>query len=231
MQKMLKTNKTHRTRLLIVGAVVALILILDQVVKVWVKTRYMNEPGGGFNILGNWFVLEYIENQGMAFGTTFGSQVWHKLALSIFRLGAITGMIIYLFKQSKKGAKLEFLIIIGLILAGATGNLIDSMIYDFVFPYDPCMGFNHLEGSGIITDCGIFGQIETRHTGFLMGNVVDMFKFQALWPQWMPVLGGKEVFPAIWNVADGAISVGVVTMLFRQRAYFPKERNKIEESL
>jgi len=226
---MLKINNISKKNLLIVGALVALILILDQAIKIWVKTRYLNEPGGGFNLLGDWFVLEYIENQGMAFGTTFGNKIWHKLALSIFRLGAITGMIIYLFKQSKKGAKLEFLIVIGLILAGATGNLIDSMFYDFLFPYDPCMGFNHLEGSGIKTDCGIFGEIETRHTGFLLGNVVDMFKFQALWPQWVPGLGGREVFPAIWNLADASISVGVVTMLIRQRVYFPKEKKEEEE--
>jgi signal peptidase II len=230
MQKMLKINNTSKKNLLIVGALVALILILDQAIKVWVKTRFLNEPGGGFNLLGDWFVLEYIENQGMAFGTTFGNKVWHKLALSIFRLGAITGMIIYLFKQSNKGAKLEFLIVIGLILAGATGNLIDSMCYDFMFPYDPCMGFNHLAGSGIKTDCGIFGEIETRHTGFLLGNVVDMFKFHALWPEWVPVLGGKEVFPAIWNLADASISVGVITMLFRQRVYFPKDKKEEEET-
>jgi signal peptidase II len=227
MQKMPKTDKNHLSRLAIVGGIVFIILILDQIIKVWVKLRFSNDPGGGFNILGNWFVLEYIENQGMAFGTTFGSQVWHKLALSIFRLAAITGMVIYLFKQASKGAKLEFLIVVGLILAGATGNLIDSMVYDFFFTYDPCMGFNHLAGSGIKTDCGIFGVIETRHTGFLMGNVVDMFKFQALWPQWIPLVGGREVFPAIWNVADASISVGVVTMLIRQRTYFPKEK-KVE---
>ena len=215
-----------KKNLVIVGAVVALILFLDQFIKVYIKSHFA--AGESVSVFGDWFVLEYLENQGMAFGTTFGNKIWHKLALSIFRIVAITGMTYYLIKQAKQGAKRELLIVIGLIVAGATGNLIDSMFYDFVFPYDPCMGFNHLEGSGVLTDCGIFGEIETRHTGFLLGNVVDMFKFQAFWPEWLPWLGGKEVFPAIWNLADGAISVGVIMVFIRQRNYFPKE--KVENS-
>ena len=160
----------------------------------------------------------------MAFGTTFGSGMWAKLALSIFRIVAISGIAIYWFKQAKAGMKLEFLIAIGFIFAGATGNLIDSMVYDFIFPYDPCMIFNHMPGSGIVSNCGFLGEIETRHTGFLLGNVVDMFQFNFTWPTWVPVVGGNEVFPAVWNVADASISIGVLLVLFRQRAYFPKEK-------
>jgi signal peptidase II len=227
MQRMHKTSNSVKKNLVIVGAVVALILFLDQCIKVYIKSHFA--PGETVSIFGDWFVLEYLENQGMAFGTTFGNKIWHKLALSIFRIIAISGMTFYLIKQAKQGAKRELLIVIGLIVAGATGNLIDSMFYDFVFPYDPCMGFNHLEGSGVITDCGIFGEIETRHTGFLLGNVVDMFKFQAFWPEWLPWLGGKEVFPAIWNLADASISVGVIMVFIRQRSYFPKEKGDAEE--
>jgi signal peptidase II len=222
MRKMHKANNHFRKHLIIVGAIVALILILDQTIKIYIKTHF--SPGESVPVFGSWFSLEYLENQGMAFGTTFGNKMWHKLALSIFRIVAITGMAVYLIRQAKKGVRLELLIVIGLILAGATGNLIDSMFYDFIFPYDPCMGFNHLEGSGIKTDCGIFGEIETRYTGFLLGNVVDMFKFQAFWPEWIPVLGGREVFPAIWNFADASISVGVILIFIRQRSYFPKEK-------
>ncbi|MFO0496270.1 MAG: signal peptidase II [Flavobacteriia bacterium] len=216
-----------KKNLVIVGAVVALILFLDQFIKVYIKSHFA--PGESVSIFGDWFILEYLENQGMAFGTTFGNKIWHKLALSIFRIVAITGMTFYLIKQAKQGAKRELLIVIGLIVAGATGNLIDSMFYDFVFPYDPCMGFNHLEGSGVVTDCGIFGEIETRHTGFLLGNVVDMFKFQAFWPEWLPWLGGKEVFPAIWNLADASISVGVIMVFILQRSYIPKEKGDAEK--
>ena len=180
-------------------------------------------PGEVRPLIGNWFLLDYIENPGMAFGTTFGSSMWHKLALSIFRIFAIIGICYYWVQQAKRGVKREFLIAVGLILAGATGNLIDSMFYDFAFKYDPCIGYNHLAGSGIKTDCGFFGTIETRHTGFLLGNVVDMFKFQAHWPQWIPWIGGAEVFPAIWNLADFSISSGIILIFIRQKKYFPKE--------
>jgi signal peptidase II len=210
-----------KKNLILVGTIVVLILFLDQLLKVYIKTNFM--PGEVRPLIGNWFLLDYIENPGMAFGTTFGSSMWHKLALSIFRIFAIIGICYYWVQQAKRGVKREFLIAVGLILAGATGNLIDSMFYDFAFKYDPCIGYNHLAGSGIKTDCGFFGTIETRHTGFLLGNVVDMFKFQAHWPQWIPWIGGAEVFPAIWNLADFSISSGIILIFIRQKKYFPKE--------
>jgi signal peptidase II len=213
-----------KKKLLIVSIIVLAVLAIDQIIKIYVKTHFSTietEP-----ILGNWLVMEYIENQGMAFGTKFGSQVWHKLALSLFRIAAIAGITYYWFKQARSGARMEFLIAIGLILAGATGNLIDSMFYDFIFEYDPCMAFNRLEGSGVISDCGFLGEVETRHTGFLMGNVVDMFKFSGTWPDWMPWLGGSQVFPAIWNIADGSITIGVIMVFIRQRKYFPKKKKQ-----
>lgn len=216
-----------KKKLLVVTLSVAIILTLDQIIKVYIKTHFA--PGESVGVFGDWFVLEFIENQGMAFGTTFGSAMWAKLALSLFRIVAISALIYYWIKQYKKGAKLEFLFAIGLVFAGATGNLIDSMFYDFIFAYDPCMPFNHLEGSGIFSECGWFGLVETRHTGFLFGNVVDMFKFQAYWPSWMPYLAGKEVFPAIWNLADASITIGVVMIFIRQKAYFPK-KDKQEET-
>jgi signal peptidase II len=151
--------------------------------------------------------------------------MWAKLGLSLFRIAAIVGIGYYWLKMARKGMRTELLIAIGFIFAGATGNLIDSMFYDFVFPFDGCISFNHMEGSGNWVKCKtIFGEsrVETRHTGFLLGNVVDMFQFNMTWPQWMPWLGGKEVFPAIWNIADGSITVGVLMILLRQRAYFKK---------
>lgn len=212
-----------KKNLIIVGVVVTLILFFDQYLKVYIKTNF--KPGEQFPLLGDWLILDYVENPGMAFGTTFGTSMWHKLALSIFRIVAIFGIGYYWFLQAKKGVKREFLIAVGLILAGATGNLIDSMFYDFIFKdsYDPCMSYNLLEGSGIKVNCGFLGERETRYTGFLLGNVVDMFKFQADWPQWMPWIGGSEVFPAIWNVADFSITSGIILIFIRQRRYFPKE--------
>ena len=213
-----------KKNVLIVGVIVTLILLLDQIIKIYVKTNF--EPSLGANsgtpVIGDWFVMEYIENQGMAFGTTFGHSIWHKLALSIFRIIAIGLICYYWFKQAKLDAPRGFLICLGLVLAGATGNLIDSMFYDFIFPIDPCLPWNHLDPETL-------GCTEPmRNQGFLLGNVVDMFKFHAYWPQWMPWLGDKEVFPAIWNLADASISVGVIVIFIRQRKYFP--RNKSEQS-
>jgi signal peptidase II len=217
-----------RKNLFIVGLIVLLILTLDQTLKIWVKTSF-TVYDAPTNVFGDWFRLIYIENQGMAFGTTFGSGMWAKLALSIFRVVAIVAIAIYWVKQARKGVKREFLIAIGLIFAGATGNLIDSMFYDFIFTNEPCLSFNLLEGSGLKVDCGIFGEQETRHTGFLFGNVVDMFQFNFTWPQWVPYFGGGEVFPAIWNIADASISSGVILILIRQKKYFPKEDKEKEE--
>ena len=92
------------------------------------------------------------------------------------------------------------------------------------------MSYNVLEGSGNWYDCNYHDiythKTEIRHTGFLFGNVVDMFQFQGSWPEWMPWVGGSEIFPAIWNVADGSITLGVIMVFFRQRTYFPKEKEE-----
>lgn len=206
------------------GAIIALILIFDQALKIYIKSTFL--PGESQSIFGSWFILEYTENPGMAFGTTFGNKAWHKLALSIFRIIAIGALCYYWVKQAKIGMRREFLIALGLIIAGASGNLIDSMFYDFTFEYDPCFPYNIREGSGIFVECDFWGKMETRPRGFLMGNVVDMFKFEATWPQWVPWLGGSSVFPAIWNVADGSITLGVLMIFIRQRSYFPKKKSE-----
>lgn len=221
-------TKQLKKQYIILIAVVFALLVIDQAVKIWIKTSFEYNDGP-VPIFGNWFRLLYIENPGMAFGATFGGGIWGKLILSIFRFVFIIGIVYFLIKKIKEGVRTEFVVAIGLILAGAAGNLIDSMFYDFIFPYDPCISFNHMEGSGIVTNCGWLGKIETRHTGFLLGNVVDMFQFNLTWPKWVPGLGGTEVFPAIWNVADSAISAGVILILIRQKAYFPKTQTSIVE--
>lgn len=218
-----------RKKLIIVGAVVALILFLDQAMKIYMKSSMVAvaEP---INLLGSWLRLQYIENPGMAFGTTFGSGMLAKLSLSIFRIIAIVGIAWYWVKQAKENARIEFLIAVGFIFAGALGNLIDSMFYDFIFPFDACSGYNQFPGSGVKAICNYFGtnpvEVEVRHQGFLLGNVVDMFQFNGTWPTWVPFLGGNDLFPAIWNLADGSITVGVVMVLIRQRTYFPKEKKE-----
>lgn len=194
------------------------ILIVDQVVKIWVKTSLdVYQP---INLIGDWFRLIYIENQGMAFGTTFGSGWWAKLALSIFRVVAISALTYYLITQLRNNqARTEYIVAISLVLAGATGNLIDSAFYDYLFEFDPNSRFNWLMEDGRF----LFdeeGNPMLRKQGFLFANVVDMFQFNAQWPEWVPWLGGDDVFGAIWNVADAAITMGVIMILLRQRTYF-----------
>jgi len=217
-------------KLVYVFLLVAVLLLIDQITKIYIKSSF--EPGQTQALFGDWFVLHYIENPGMAFGTTFGSGVLPKLSLSIFRFIAICFIVYYLFKQAKKGASLEFLLVFGLILAGATGNLLDSMFYDYFFTLNPCDSFNQVSGSGIkgiCTDYGFNYPVELRHQGFMLGSVVDMFQFNVYWPKWIPVLGGEQIFPLIWNVADASISTGVILILIRQRVYFPKKK-EVEES-
>lgn len=221
-----------RKKLRIVALVVISLLILDQAVKIWIKTSFSSDEVR--YVFGHWFALHFIENQGMAFGTTFGSAIWHKLALSIFRIIAIAFIVYYIYREAKKSeVRLEYLIAVGLVLAGATGNLIDSMFYDYLFSFNPCEGFNQLPGSGKMMNCKDYGfeyPVEVRYRGFLLANVVDMFQFEAYWPKWMPIVGGEQVFPAIWNVADSCITVGIAWIVVRQRKFFPKKEKIVEEN-
>ena len=213
-----------RKPLLFSAILVAVLLLLDQWIKLTIKTQF--SPGEFRPLLGNWLALHYTENPGMAFGQTFGASMWAKLSLSLFRIVAIGLIIRYLFKQIKLGTSREFLIVVSLVLAGATGNLLDSMFYDLFFRVDPCIPFNQLAGSGhkAICHAGHFNYaVELRHQGFLFGNVVDMFQFNVRWPAGMPLVGGSDVFPAIWNLADFCISIGLFWAIIRQKKFFPKE--------
>lgn len=202
----------------VVVAILLILLAIDQWVKIYIKSNF--EPNVTRHVFGNWFALNYTENYGMAFGTTLGRSIYGKLALSVFRIVAIAGIAYYIWREVKKQIDWPQLIALTMILAGATGNLIDSMCYDFIFPFNPCDVFNKLEGSGITMNCvnedGI-NPVEVRNKGFMFGNVVDMFMFDVYWPTSMPWLGGKLVFPAIWNVADSCISVGVGLMILINR--------------
>ncbi len=221
-----------KRKVLIIGCIIFFLLLIDQLTKIYIKSSFSSNETNF--ILGDWFALHYIENPGMAFGTTFGSEIWHKLALSLLRVVAIIFIGIFIYKEIKKDAKIEYLIAISLIFSGATGNLIDSMLYDFIFPFNPCEGFNQLAGSGIKMNCMDYGfkqTLEVRHQGFLLGNVVDMFQFNFYWPKWVPYFSGEAVFPAIWNIADACITSGVILIIIRQKKYFPKKvlQDKEEE--
>ena len=188
--------------------VVAAILI-DQLIKVWVKTNMMLHES--IRIF-DWFYISFIENNGMAYGMQIGS----KLALSMFRVVAIGVLAYYVWLQVKKKARKGYIVCLSMVLAGALGNLIDSMFYGLVFS----------ASSPFFTS--YFVDFGTGYAPFLMGKVVDMFYFPLIvttWPEWVPMWGGEEFifFSPVFNYADANISVGVVLLLL----FYRKEISEI----
>lgn len=195
-------------------AVILFILIADQVLKIWVKTSMYYEQS--IPMFGEWGKLHFIENNGMAFGLELGGTVG-KYALSIFRILAIGGIIWYLTALIRRRMHTGLIICISLIVAGATGNLIDSMFYGLIFneshPYQMAELFP--DGGG--------------YTGFLQGRVVDMFYFPIIrdypMPDWVPFFGGEPFtfFRPVFNIADASITVGVIALIMFQGRFFKKK--------
>ncbi len=216
---------TTKNRAWLAFSVILFILVFDQVLKFWIKTSF--HPGEVMNIFGTWFRFLYVENQGMAFGATFGSGMYAKLFLSIFRLIAVCFGVYYLIKVIRDREKrVGYILAICLVLAGATGNLLDSAFYDYLFTFNPDLPYNWISNG----DNYVFvdGAPELRKTGFLLGNVVDMFQFNVQYPSWAPFgLAGKDIFSAIWNIADASIFSGIVIILIRQKAFFPSSKKSV----
>ena len=196
--------------------VVFIVLFIDQALKIWIKTHMF--LGEEFSVFGNWFIIHFTENPGMAFGFQFGGD-YGKLALSMLRIVAVGLIGWYIFENVKKGAKTGFIICASLVLAGAIGNIIDSAFYGLIFSDSLFQVAQFLpEGGGYGT--------------FLHGKVVDMFYFPILngtFPEWLPLWGGEEYqfFRPVFNIADASISVGVVLVFIFQKKFFPqKEINK-----
>ncbi len=160
----------------------------------------------------SWFKINFIENNGMAFGMTF----FNKLVLSLFRIVAISVIGVYLVKIVKRGMRLGYVICMSMVFAGAVGNMIDSMFYGLIF---------NASSAEYVSYFVPFGE---GYAPFLMGKVVDMFYFpliETTWPTWVPFVGGDEFvfFSPVFNFADASISVGVVILLL----FFRKEMSSI----
>ena len=184
------------------------ILLVDQVIKVLVKTNMALHESIRVT---DWFYITFIENNGMAYGMQIGS----KLALSLFRVVAIGFLSYYIWLQARQKARWGYIICLSMVLAGAAGNLIDCMFYGLGFETSTPLHVSQWVGMG------------NGYAGFLMGKVVDMFYFpiiQTTWPQWMPFWGGEEFifFSPVFNFADSSISVGVVVLLLFYRKELAK---------
>lgn len=200
-------------------AIIFLVLLIDQAVKIWVKTTL--SYGEEFQMLGlDWARIHFVENPGMAFGIEFGGD-YGKLALSLFRIIAVLFLIYYIRELIKSSAPLGLLTSFALILAGAFGNIIDSAFYGLIFSESTYHG-----------DPAILFPPEGGYAGFLHGRVVDMFYFpiyEGTVPDWFPIWKGQDVlfFRPVFNVADSAITIGVMSILIFQRSFF---NNKKEET-
>ncbi|MBQ7661972.1 lipoprotein signal peptidase [Prevotella sp. E13-27] len=189
--------------------IVIVILLIDQTIKLWVKTHMALHESIHVT---DWFYIAFIENNGMAYGMQLGS----KLILSLFRVVAISALAYYVWLQVRKNARTGYVICLSMIVAGAIGNLIDCMFYGLIF--EPSTNYD-------VAQMVTFGE---GYAPFLMGKVVDMFYFPLIvttYPEWSPVYAGEEFifFSPVFNFADSAISVGVVVLLL----FFRKEISDI----
>jgi Lipoprotein signal peptidase len=181
-------------KLLILGV---LLVVIDQVVKILVKSNM--EIGEHFNVIGNWFQILFIENEGMAFGMKFGGAVG-KFCLSFFRIALFGALCWWISSLVRKGkAPTGVLVGLTLICAGAFGNIIDSLFYGMIFNYAP----------------------------FMFGRVVDMLYFpliDTVWPQWVPFVGGDRLlfFAPVFNIADSCVTVGAIYLIFFQYKFFTR---------
>lgn len=192
--------------------VILAILLIDQVIKIWVKTSMTLHESIHIT---DWFYIAFIENNGMAFGMQLGS----KIVLSLFRVAAISLLGYYIWLEVKRHARTGYIFLLSMVLAGAAGNLIDCMFYGLVFNASSPYYVSYFVPFG------------TGYAPFLMGKVVDMFYFPLIesdWPQWVPFVGGDHFifFSPVFNFADSCISVSVVLLLL----FYRKEISSISLS-
>ena len=200
-------------KLILLGMI---LVVFDQVVKILVQTNM--EIGDHFNVIGNWFQIYFIENEGMAFGMKFGGTVG-KFLLSLFRIGLfallwwwIASLVkkrfdsegkVVLKEDGRQKVPVGVLVGLTLITAGAFGNILDCLFYGIMFNYAP----------------------------FMFGRVVDMLYFPLIdtfWPQWMPFVGGERLlfFAPVFNIADSCVTIGALYLIFFQYRFFLSEDKK-----
>ena len=203
--------------ILISCCIMAAVVFLDQLLKIWVKTHMAL---GQLNpILGNWFNLFFVENEGMAFGISFGQNVG-KLMLSLFRIVLVGAIGWYMFRQIKRD-KMDglTLTVFSLVIAGALGNILDSLFYGLIFSQSTPMTV-----ATVFPDGGGYAPL-------LYGRVVDMFYVKLFpIPNGFPLWGGQYFFPAIFNFADACVTVGIFLMIIFSKRFFKMEENAQQET-
>jgi signal peptidase II len=197
---------------------VLLTLVADQILKIWVKTTFV--LGAQIPLIGNRITLHFIENNGMAFGMEMGGATG-KIILTLFRIAAACAIAWYLSTLVRKNVPTGFILSIAAILAGALGNIIDSMFYGMIFSesfYQPATMFP--EGGG--------------YSSFMQGRVVDMFYMPVIntsWPEWSPFRPGESFifFRPVFNIADAAITTGVISIIVFQKRFFAHEKEEEQQ--
>jgi signal peptidase II len=190
-------------------SLILFILIADQVLKIWVKTNMV--LGQDIPLFGSWGIIHFIENPGMAFGMEIGGK-FGKLFLSLFRIVAIIGISWFLNRMINKESHWGFVLAMSAILAGAIGNMIDSAFYGMI------VSESHIQPAIMFPPGG-------GYSSFLHGRVVDMFYFPIIdthFPDWSPIRAGDRFifFSPVFNIADSAVSCGVISILLFQKKMF-----------
>jgi signal peptidase II len=189
--------------------VIIIVLIIDQALKIWIKTNMV--LGQEYKILGDWFIIHFTENNGMAFGWEFWGEKG-KIFLTLFRIAAVIGIGWYMNHLIKEKAPKMLIISIGLIMAGALGNIIDSVFYGVIFDHSYYKAAEFMPANG-------------GYSTWLQGKVVDMFYFPIIkgnFPSWFPIWNNQEFvfFRPVFNIADSAITIGVAYILIFERSFF-----------
>jgi signal peptidase II len=207
--------------------IVLLVIVADQALKIYIKTHFAN--GDDVRVMGNWFRLHFIENEGMAYGMKLSESAIGKIVLSSFRLVAVIFGFYLLKRLINKGYTKGIIICGSLVLAGALGNLLDSMFYGLIFSDSPysCFSGNYESLQSLLQNhnkeaVAQFTSFGQGYGKFLQGKVVDMLYFPLLettLPGWVPFMGGRTFifFEPVFNIADAAISVGIITLLLFQK--------------